>query len=148
LAENDHDPGYVVHVDDVDPAPVRLADGWRDMDIRFVVTSDRSGSDEITFFRTVFPPGAAHERHLHTNADEFLYVISGSAAIGAGDREHPAPAGTVQYIPRGVVHWLRNLDPDEPVYLVGGYVGAGSLEASGYEFVSEITPEYRQVVTP
>jgi quercetin dioxygenase-like cupin family protein len=96
-------------------------------------------------FRTVFPPGAAHERHLHSRADEFFYVISGRAAAGAGDREQEAVAGTLQWIPRGIVHWLRNLDAVEPVVLVGAYVGAGSLEDSGYEFVSEITDEYRTI---
>jgi len=135
----------VINANDVKPAPVGPKDGWVKMDIRFVLTEDVTGSDNLTFFRTIFPPGAAHERHTHPNADEFLYVISGNAAIGSEKEEYPAPAGTVQFIPKGKVHWLRNLDPGEPVVLVGGYLGAGNLSRAGYQFVSQITDEYRQV---
>jgi quercetin dioxygenase-like cupin family protein len=136
---------YQAHVDEVDPAPVRREEGWRNMDIRWIVSSENAGAREICFWRTVFPPGAAHERHLHPNAAEVLYVIRGRGAAGTEDEEHEVTPGTVQYIPVGAVHWLRNLDDSEELEIVGCYAPAGSLEDAGYEFVSEITDEYRQV---
>jgi quercetin dioxygenase-like cupin family protein len=135
---------FVANVDEIAPAPVTRDEGWREMDIRFI-TASVTGCKGLGFFRTVFKPGAAHERHFHPHADEFLYVISGRAAIGAEDSENEALPGTLQIIPAGRVHWLRNLDPAQPVEIVGGYLGVGSLEEAGYEFVGDITEEYQRV---
>lgn len=135
---------FVAHIEEIAPAPVRRDQGWREMDIRFV-TESMTGCGRLGFFRTVFRPGAAHERHFHPNADEFLYVIRGRAAVGAEDEENEATPGTIQIIPAGKVHWLRNLDPEQPVEIVGGYLGVGSLEEAGYEFVGDITKEYQKV---
>jgi quercetin dioxygenase-like cupin family protein len=133
----------LVHIDELEPAGVPRDEGWKQMDIRFF-DGATSGSENTCLFRTVFPPGAAHERHFHPNADEFVYVISGRAGVGAGEEEHAAGPGSIQFIPAGKVHWLRNLDQNEPVELVGLYVGGASLEAAGYEYVGEITEEYRK----
>ena len=129
---------YLAHVDEITPAPVPLDKGWRDMDIRFIATRDLTGSDAICLFRTVFPPGAAHDKHVHPHADEFLYVIRGRAGAGCGEEEFEVGPGSVQLVPRGQVHWLRNLDPERPVELVGGYLGVGSLDEAGYDFVGPV----------
>jgi quercetin dioxygenase-like cupin family protein len=129
--------------DDVAVAGVSPDQGWKQMRIRFF-DGEASGSENCCMFRASFPPGAAHERHFHPNADEFFYLISGRAAVGAGDEEHVAERGTVQFIPAGKVHWLRNLDPDEGVEVVGIYVGGRTLEEAGYEYVGEIEPRYRK----
>jgi quercetin dioxygenase-like cupin family protein len=136
---------FQLHVDEMEPAPVRREEGWRNMDIRFLVREDNAGAGEVCFWRTVFPPGAAHERHYHPNAAEVLYVLRGRGAAGTEEEEHEVSAGTVQYIPKGAVHWLRNLDDQEELEIVGCYAPAGSLDQAGYVFVSDITDEYRQV---
>jgi quercetin dioxygenase-like cupin family protein len=136
---------FQVNVSEVEPAPVERADGWRNMDIRFMVRGDNAGSSGICWWRTIFPPGAAHERHFHPNAAEVLYVIRGRGAAGTEDEEHEVTPGTAQYIPAGAVHWLRNLDDREELEIVGCYAPAGSLEDAGYEFVSDILDEHRQV---
>jgi len=137
----------LLNVEELEPAPVAREDGWRDMTIRFLDGSV-SGSSNGCMFRTTFGPGAAHERHFHPNADEFLYVISGRAAAGAGEEEHEIGPGTVQFIPAGTTHWLRNLDDRAPVELVGIYVGGANLEEAGYEYVGEVTDAYRQADRP
>jgi quercetin dioxygenase-like cupin family protein len=136
---------FQLHVTDVEPAPVEPKDGWRDMDIRFLVRDDNANSGEICFWRTLFPPGAAHERHYHPNAAEVLYVLRGRGGAGTEDEEHEVTAGSVVYIPRGAIHWLRNLDPEQELEIVGCYAPVGSLEEAGYVFVSDITDEYQQV---
>jgi quercetin dioxygenase-like cupin family protein len=133
----------MVHVDELEPAGVAREDGWREMDIRFF-DGPLSGSENTTFFKTVFSPSAAHERHYHPNADEFLYVISGRAGVGVEDEEYVAEAGSIQFIPAGKIHWLRNLDENEEVHLVGLYIGGKTLDEAGYEYVGEITEEYRK----
>lgn len=142
---NDESPHFQLHVSEMEPAPVKTDEGWRDMDIRFLVREDNAGSTEVCWWRTVFSPGSAHERHYHPNAAEVLYVIRGRGGAGTGELEHEVTEGTVQYIPKGAVHWLRNLSEDEELEIVGCYAPAGNLEQAGYEFVSEITDEYRQV---
>lgn len=142
MAASEH---FQRHFSEVEPAPVKEEDGWRDMDIRFLVTEDNAGAQEVCWWRTVFPPGGAHERHLHPNAAEVIYILSGRGAAGAGEHEQEATEGSVIYVPRGVVHWLRNADPDRELEIVGCYAPVGSLQEAGYEFVGQITDEYRQV---
>jgi quercetin dioxygenase-like cupin family protein len=138
-------PHFQIHVSEMEPAPVKQEDGWRKMDIRFIVSDASGGAKNICFWRTIFPPGAAHERHYHPNAEEVLYVLRGRGAAGTGDEEHEIGPGSAQYIPAGEVHWLRNLSDDEELEIVGCYTPAASLDAAGYVFVSEITDEYRTV---
>lgn len=133
----------LLSAEEVAPAVVDAADGWQ-MAIRFV-GGDLTGSDGVCLFRADFEPGSRHERHVHSAADEIFYVISGRAAVGAGEREYLAEAGSVQHIPRGKVHWLRNVG-DEPVEVVGVYVGGSSLEATGYDYVGPVEERHRQVV--
>jgi quercetin dioxygenase-like cupin family protein len=135
---------FQIHVDDMAPADVKADDGWRKMDIRFLIGDRSGGAEECCFWRTIFPPGAAHERHFHPNAEEILYVLRGRGAAGTEDEEHEVRPGVAQYVPAGKVHWLRNLSDNEELEIVGVY-SAPSLEAAGYVFVSEITNEYRQV---
>lgn len=131
---------FVAHVSDVAPAPVRADQGWRKMDIRFILNRDASGHGSVCVFRTVFEPGAAHEIHTHDAADEFLYVVRGRCMVGAGEsEEHLAGPGSLQFIPAGKRHWLRNIDPFEVVEIVGGYAGVGSLEEAGYNFVAHLS---------
>jgi quercetin dioxygenase-like cupin family protein len=138
-------PHFQRHISEVEKAPVKTEDGWRDMDIRFMVNGHDAGARHVCWWRTVFPPGAAHERHFHPNAEEVLYVLRGRGAAGTGEEEHEIGPGSAQFIPAGVVHWLRNADPDEELEIVGCYAGASSLEDAGYVFVSQITDEHRRV---
>lgn len=130
---------FMVHVDEVAPRRVAADEGWKAMDIRFLLPEDVA-AEGVCLFRTVFGPGAAHEKHYHPNAAEFLYVVRGRAGVGAGEEEYVAEAGSVQVIPAGAVHWLRNLGADEEAEVVGGYLGVRSLEEAGYEFVGHLEP--------
>lgn len=123
---------------DFAPAGVAEEDGWHRMDIRFVVSRETAGSTEATMWRTFFPAGAAHKKHVHTEADEILYGIRGRGAQGIGDKEYLVEPGVAIFIPKGAVHWMRNLSGDEPFEIVGVYAGVGSLEESGYVYVGEI----------
>ena len=136
---------FQLHVSEMEPAPVKSEDGWHDMDIRFIVNRDNAGATEVCFWRTVFPPGAAHERHYHPNAAEVFFILRGRGGAGTEDEEHEVTPGTVQYIPPGVTHWMRNLETEDELELVGCYAPAGSLDEAGYVFVSDIAVEYRQV---
>lgn len=144
-AEHKH---YQVHVSEVPSAPVTADDGWNRVDIRWVVGNEKAGSsagsEGICFWRTVFPPGAAHARHIHPNANEAFFIIRGRGAAGTENEEHEVTPGTALYVPAGVTHWFRNVGDDE-LELVGCYAPGGSLEDAGYVYVGEVTDEFRQV---
>jgi mannose-6-phosphate isomerase-like protein (cupin superfamily) len=138
--------GYRFDIADFAPAGVREEDGWHQMDIRFTVTKDTAGAEQVVFFRTVFPPGtSAHKKHIHTKADEIMYVVRGRAAQGVDDEEFDVPVGCGVYIPMGAVHWTRNMSDTEPMELVGVYTRVGSLEESGYQYIGEVQEKDRQV---
>ena len=132
--------GYpVVDLEDIAPETVAEADGWKKMDIRFIITAERQGSKNCTMFKALFPPGARHMKHSHSNSDELFYMIRGHGASGAGEKEYEMKAGSSHFIPKGVTHWLRNLSETEPIEVVGVYLNAGNLKESGYVFEGEVT---------
>ena len=89
------------------------------------------GADHVVGW-TVLKPGARHERHLHRNCDEFFIVIKGRGHIYSDLGEEPSVEGDVVYSPRSCWHGFNNTS-NEDVVLVWGWMGAGSIEASGYE---------------
>jgi quercetin dioxygenase-like cupin family protein len=129
----------VTHLEDVSPEAVKEGEGWKKMDIRFVITGEKQGSKDCTMFRALFIPGARHMKHSHSNSDELFYMIRGHGASGAGEKEYEMKAGSSHFIPRGVTHWLRNLSKTEPIEVVGVYLQAGNLKESGYVFEGEVT---------
>jgi mannose-6-phosphate isomerase-like protein (cupin superfamily) len=106
-------------------------DGWVDMQVQFLIDKKTAAADHVVGW-TVLKPGARHERHLHRNCDEFFIVLQGKGHIYTEDGEEPAGAGDVVYLPRGCWHGFNNTS-DHEVVLVWGWMGAGSIEASGYE---------------
>ena len=77
-------------------------------------------------------PGASHESHLHRNCDEFFIVLKGHGHIITDKGDEPSGEGDVVYSPRGCWHGFNNTS-NEDVVLVWGWMGAGSIETSGYE---------------
>jgi mannose-6-phosphate isomerase-like protein (cupin superfamily) len=106
-------------------------DGWVDMQVQFLIDKKSAGADHVVGW-TVLKPGARHERHLHRNCDEFFVVLKGKGHIYSDLGEEPSREGDVVYSPRGCWHGFNNTS-DEDVVLVWGWMGAGSIEDSGYE---------------
>jgi mannose-6-phosphate isomerase-like protein (cupin superfamily) len=106
-------------------------DGWVDMQVQFLIDKASAGADHVIGW-TVLKPGARHERHLHRNCDEFFIVLKGQGHIYTDHGEVPSVEGDVVYSPRNCPHGFNNTS-DHDVVLVWGWMGAGSIEASGYE---------------
>ena len=113
-------------------------DGWVDMQVQFLVDKKSAGADHVVGW-TVLKPGARHERHLHRNCDEFFIVLKGHGHIYGEHGEEPSDEGDVVYSPRGCWHGFNNTS-NEDVVLVWGWMGAGSIEASGYEVPDDAHP--------
>jgi mannose-6-phosphate isomerase-like protein (cupin superfamily) len=110
-------------------------DGWVDMQVQFLIDKKSAGADNVVGW-TVLKPGARHERHLHKNCDEFFIVLKGCGHIYSDLGEEPSGEGDVVYSPRGCWHGFNNTS-SEDVVLVWGWMGAGSIEDSGYEVPPE-----------
>ncbi len=55
----------------------------------------------------VEPRGAAPPVHLHTDADETIYVIAGQLSVFLGEERLEAGPGAFLFVPRGSIHtWL------------------------------------------
>ena len=129
---------YSLNERDIQPAPVKRDEGWREMNIKWLLGEKTVGIKSAVLFKAVVKAGAAHEKHLHHKVDELVYIISGKGRHGLGDEEWDIGPGDAYLNPRGIVHWSYGTDPSDPVILVGVYVGAGSLEDTGYEFVERL----------
>lgn len=129
--------GILVHVDDVPPETMAEGQGWRISDFRLPIS--RRNGNSTTLFRARFLPGAVHKRHRHDRCEEIYYIVRGHGVAGAGPDRVEVRAGHFHYIPRGVEHWLVNSSRTEPIEVVGIYVGAGSVEETGYAYTGEVT---------
>ncbi len=113
--------------------------GWHKMDVRWMVTDRTMGSKMTVVGRTILPPGigSKHALHRHRNAEEWEYILHGTAIKRVGGDTFLMRAGELAFIPRNVYHGLENASENEPLITLWGYSGAASLEKSGYETPAE-----------
>jgi uncharacterized RmlC-like cupin family protein len=120
---------------------LKLMDG-REEPIRDLVNTTRTiiidkytvGAEDITFgYCKTMPKIAYHKKHIHKDAEELMYVLSGRSISGVGDQEFIKEKGDTVWVPRGVVHWGYN-PFDEPVEFLFVYTRP-TLESAGYEIV-------------
>ena len=114
---------------------LKRKDGWVDMQVQFLIDKASAGADHVVGW-TVLKPGARHERHRHHHCDEFFIVLKGHGHIYTDDGEAPSGEGDVVYSPRKCWHGFNNTS-NADVVLVWGWMGAGSIEASGYEVAAD-----------
>jgi len=129
--------GILVHIDDVKPSQMNAKDGWSITDFRMPI--GRHNGSPTALFWAKFMPGAVHKKHRHENCEELYYVIRGHGLAGAGPDRAEVRGGHVHYIPRGVEHFMHNLSRTEPLEVIGIYVGAGSVEETGYVYTGEVS---------
>lgn len=108
--------------------------GWHKMDVRWMVTDETIGSEMTVVGRTIMPPGVGskHALHRHPNAEEWEYIVHGTAIKHVGDDTFFLRTGDMAFIPRDVYHGLENASENEPLITLWGYSGAPSLEKAGY----------------
>jgi quercetin dioxygenase-like cupin family protein len=107
------------------------SDGWIDAQVQFLIDQASAGAGHMVA-RTVLKPGARHGLHRHTNCDAFLIVLSGRGMLDTDAGDKPAREGDVVFLPRGCWHGFNNISGAD-VILLWGLLGAGSLDASGYQ---------------
>ena len=111
---------YRTRIDDVPlEQGLREDEGWIDMQVQFLIGERNAGAKDLVVGRTVLPPGARHERHLHPNCDEFLVVLSGHGEIYTNTGREPSKAGDVIYTPRGNWHGFDNTSDEDVAAVLG-----------------------------
>lgn len=61
----------------------------------------------LTLLEADEPPGFGPPLHVHDDAGEGFYVLSGEYVVYLGSEEHRCPAGTFVWVPAGVEHGFR-----------------------------------------
>jgi len=129
---------YVVRSESIPVDETLRADrGWIDMQVRWLITADSVGAEQTVVGRTVLQPGSKHDIHRHPNAEEWEFIISGSAIKHVGDESLTLTAGDVVFVPKNVYHGLENASDTEPVVTLWGYSGAATLDEAGYRLPSD-----------
>jgi quercetin dioxygenase-like cupin family protein len=99
-----------------------------------LVDKDIIGAEDITFAHCTFESKTSvHKKHVHPNAEEVIYILSGKGISGIGDSEVIMSAGDTMFVPRGAVHWFYN-PFDEAVQMIFIYTKP-SLKEAGYKVV-------------
>jgi quercetin dioxygenase-like cupin family protein len=88
-------------------------------DILWHCHAQNSGLSALAFGTATFPKDGGHAAHRHPNAEEFIYVVSGSAKQGVLDETFDMEAGDCAHIPQDAVHFTKNVGDGELVILVG-----------------------------
>ncbi|HUS15848.1 MAG TPA: cupin domain-containing protein [Chloroflexia bacterium] len=65
----------------------------------------------------VLPAGGTDPQSPHSE-DEVYIVMAGSATIRVGEADQPVAAGSVVYVPAGVVHRFHSITADLAVLVV------------------------------
>ena len=128
---------YFTHIDAVNPENMDKGDGWLITEFRLPF-SERQGA-ATTMFHARFNPGSVHKKHRHTNCEEIYYLVSGTGIAGAGGATEEIRAGHFHYVPADTEHWLVNANADVPIEVIGWYLGAGSVAATGYTYAGDVT---------
>lgn len=75
-------------------------------------------NDAISIIQERVPPGASEVQHFHQSANQFFYVLTGTAIIVLEATEYMLKEGEGIQVPAGTVHQLRNESNEDVHFLV------------------------------
>ncbi|GAA3657052.1 hypothetical protein GCM10023079_52490 [Streptomyces chitinivorans] len=90
---------------------VRAGEGrsvWLSGDVYTVKLTHEESGGSLTFLEASVPPGGGPPLHIHADADEAFYLLSGELDITAGGRNYAVRSGDFVFIPKGTAHRFRN----------------------------------------
>ncbi len=77
------------------------------IDMRMVLGAEATGGS-FSLITATLEPGQGPPPHLHTDRDEYFYVLEGTYAVSVNGRESTIGAGSLVFVPRGTVHAFHN----------------------------------------
>ncbi len=129
----------LVHVDDIPIEKMEEKEGWAISEFRLPISGNNGSS--TTVFHSIFRPGSTHAKHLHTNCEEIAVYLKGHGVVGQGDDRAEVKEGHCRLMPKGSTHFFYNETKDEEAIVVGFYLGAKSVEDTGYKFCGQVTED-------
>lgn len=109
------------------PAMVRHVTDWEWVDLakhhggsltKLLVTEESCGASNIDFFISSYAPRAYAAMHLHEEAEEVFYFISGEGLFVMEETKHRVGPGTVVYVPPKTSHGIFNTGFENLVFVV------------------------------
>lgn len=85
---------------------------WMNGDLYSVLIDPSVAQGQLSILEATIPPGGGPPRHNHINEDEIFYVTHGQLEISAGDESFTACAGSLVFVPRGMMHGFQNNTKD------------------------------------
>lgn len=64
-----------------------------------------------------YAPGGWITDHIHSNAEQWYFILNGTGTMKVGDEEKLAGQGTVVFVPRNTIHSYRVVG-DEPLRIL------------------------------
>jgi len=127
----ENDMKYLLGLADGRNEPIKDLDNAKRV---VLVDKDTVGAEDITFAYCKFEAKTAtHKKHIHKDAEEVIYILSGRGISGLDETEVEMAQGDTMFVPRGAVHWFYN-PFDEPVEMIFVYTRP-SLKLAGYQIV-------------
>ncbi len=128
--------GLLLNVAAVQPLHLSTQDGWNVSDYRMPI-GKHNGSAHAQFWAKL-AAGDVHHKHRFDRAELLYYVVQGNGVTGAGGKTAKVRGGHVQFVPRGVEHFIANC-ADEMLEIIGVLTGAGSLDEAGYVHTGKLS---------
>ena len=106
---------------------------WIVGDTMTLKATSEGTAGKLVLLENLTAPDGGPPPHIHTNEDEFFFVLDGAFEIRIGDELNEVGPGGFAYVPRGTVHNFRNTADTPSRILVGFTPGGmeGFFRASG-----------------
>ena len=75
-------------------------------------------NDQLSVIQECVPSGCSEVKHYHEQAQQFFFILSGTATLELDGVENIVVANHGLHVPAGVVHQLANNHPQELNFLV------------------------------
>ncbi|MFF6909220.1 cupin domain-containing protein [Streptomyces sp. NPDC012389] len=81
---------------------------WLSGDVYTVKLGHEESRGSLTLLEASVPPGGGPPLHIHADADEAFYLLSGELDITTRDTTYHVGPGDFVFVPKGTAHRFRN----------------------------------------
>jgi mannose-6-phosphate isomerase-like protein (cupin superfamily) len=75
-------------------------------------------SKSLSIIKERVPSGVSEMRHSHRNAEQFFYILKGTATIEIDGKNNLVSEGEGIHVPAGIPHQFRNLSDKDVIFIV------------------------------
>jgi len=75
-------------------------------------------SDNLSVIQERVPSGCSEVLHYHEKAEQFFFVLSGTATLEVEGATHQLPTNSGLHVPAGKAHQLRNQKEEDLYFIV------------------------------